>query len=200
MLKHVAPWHERYCQRHGIVYVPIIAHVQTRKIGRRDRRPEWQKPQVIVDWLSKVSEGDLVSYVDPDAVIVDDNVDIFDILPEDKDIGMCLSYYMKKPRYNNGVAIMRNSIRTFDLWKTCNEMGPGIGEIAHDEGRINRLIWAGHPVKLFNLPGEYNAFKYTTFDPSKVVIKAWHGDPRDTVERRVKETVWQLLERQQSLG
>lgn len=198
MLKHVQPWHQQYCNKHNLAYVPLVGHIPTRNVGRKPRPQEWQKPQLLVNWLRQTSEGDVIAYVDPDAVVINPTVNIIDILPPDKDIAIAPSFYAGKTRYNAGVLIMRNNCRTLDLWNTINEMGPGISNYAHDEGRLNRLIWDGHPVKVYDLPGEYNAFRYTKFVPENVVIKAWHGEPRDTVDRRVKETVWQLYEQQHS--
>lgn len=192
MLKHAAPWHEQYAKRHNMVYVAHLGEWPVRRLGRKFRRPEWQKPPFLMHWLDQSNAGDILVYLDTDAVVVNPTVDLTEQLPDDRDIAMCRSYYAHSIYYNNGVMIFRNNSATRDLWRTTDDMGPGIGLIAHDEGRMNKLIRDGHEVAVHDLPGEYNACSYTKFDPNKVVVQAWHGVPRDTAERRVQETVWQL--------
>lgn len=192
MLKHVAPWHEAYCKQHYMTYCPHVGSWPCRTVGHKPRRPEWQKLPFILHWMNQASADDVLIYLDTDAVIVRPEVNLADVLPSDCDMAMAKAHYCKSEFYNCGVIVLRNNRVTRDLLQTSDEMGPGIGLHAHDEGRINKLIKDGHEVKIYDLPGEYNACNYTNFDPARVVVQAWHGIPRDTAERRVKETVWQL--------
>lgn len=163
-----------------------------RPLGRRGRAPEWQKPPFIIHWLDQSAPGDILIYMDPDAVVVNPTHDLTQALPEGYDIAMVRASYAKSEFYNCGMIIMRNNRVVRDFFQQIDEMGPGIGLHAHDEGRANKLIRDGHEIVVCDLPGEYNACNYTTYDKEHVIVQAWHGVPRDTAERRVKETVWQL--------
>lgn len=192
MLKHVSEWHQSYANRHNMIYVAHIGSWPMRSLGRRGRVLEWQKPPFILHWLDQSNAGDILTYLDTDAVVVQPNVDLSEALPPDHDIAMAKARYAKNDYYNNGVMVIRNNRVTRDLFQQMDEMGPGIGLLAHDEGRMNKLIHDGHEIVVSDLPGEYNACKYTRFDPERIIVQAWHGIPRDTAERRVKETVWRL--------
>lgn len=192
MLKHVAPWHQSYALKYNMAYVPHYGTFACRTVGRFERRLEWQKLPFILHWMNHASADALFVYLDTDAVIVRPEIDLSDVLPSDCDMAMCRASYAGSEFYNCGVILFRNNRATRDLFQQADEMGPGIGLHAHDEGRINKLIRDGHEVKIYDLPGEYNACNYTQFDPTRVVVKAWHGIPRDTAERRVQETVCQL--------
>ena len=192
MLKHAMPWHQQYANRHNMVYVAHLGSWPVKNCGRKPRKPEWQKPPFILNWLDQSSPGDILVYLDTDAVIVRPEDDLTFALPEGYDIGMVKARYCKSEFYNCGMVVMRNNRVTRDFWQLIDEMGPGIGLHAHDEGRLNKVIKDGHEIVVCDLPGEYNACNYTSFDKDRVIVQAWHGIPRDTAERRVKETVWQL--------
>lgn len=193
MLKYATPWHQRYADQHNMVYVSHIGSYPVRNVGRKPRVPEWQKIPFVLNWLDQSKADDILVYLDTDAVVVRPENDLTLALPMGYDIGMCRARYAKSEYYNNGMMVIRNNRVTRDFFQIVNDMGPGIGLLAHDEGRLNKVIHDGHEIVVCDMPGEYNACKYTKFDPERVIVQAWHGIPRDTAERRVKETVWQLL-------
>ena len=198
MLKITRPYHEKVCKAHGVGYLPYLGAIPINK-----GRAEWMKLKLLNHLLPRLPEDCNVIWMDADAVWTLPQENLFDAFKAYNvtHLGMVKCYYRRKWRYNTGVMLIKNNQQTRDFLKLCYDMGPGIGMPAHDEGRINHEIDYGkHPITVVELPHKYNLCKYNlvvdnaqnrrevNMRPIKdAVIKAWHGTPRDTAIKRIRE-------------
>ena len=195
MLRLSGPRHKEYCDKHGYSFIQEFAAPVPPNLSAM-----WYKCLLLLRLFRTTSRSTRVLYLDADTLIEDVENDHLEALPDARDMAMVqMSFTNKKlglqkaPWFNCGVWMLENSYASESLLKAVIKKGPvpGAPDFLQDEARLNEEINSGFPVSVFPLAPEYNAFACNANIPN-VKIRGWHGTPRDTVRKRMKERLWQL--------
>jgi hypothetical protein len=160
MLNATRPWHQAYCNKHGLKYVSIVD-------GEVPNDGDWYKVRLIRDLLE---EHNFIMWLDADAFIYDTNVSVTDVpLPEDS-IGAC-HFPVPVPHWNVGVLYFKNGPRVKAFVEKWLQNYPGEGRWYEQEAfnRIGKDFIVTLP-DVWNSSLDHN-FK---FNP---VVRAFHGVP-----------------------
>lgn len=185
------PAWRRWADAHGFAYsVEKVRHFD-------DRTPHWEKIFLINEWLRDSEPGDLLLWADSDTYPVfpvDLSVSPWDVLTDEADIAMCRTIY---GNWNSGLMFIRSSkmsAKFFDsVW--CLGPVPKWGTRWNDEARINADLpyWQRKGLKAQQLDPKWNDFDRLPIRASDPLVKSWHGTPKDTVLRRMKEEAAKCL-------
>lgn len=164
--------HQRYCDRHGIEYVQVVAENVT----------AWTRYLIIAQLLKR---DPYLCYADADTLIVG-NESLADALAPASALGMVRN---RLDVYNSGVIFCRseaveilNSVRAPAAYDPHNWK---------DQARLAyELIRENFPVQELN--SRWNSYRHAESPPTlPVVIEAWHGgvfeSVRHNIERRLNE-------------
>lgn len=170
LLDMTAGRHAAYCARHGITYWAVQGDVQF------SRPPGWNKIPLIQRALEMGFQN--VVWMDADAVIVRDEVDMRSALGDGGPLGMALhptpGLNDSPTHYNSGVMIMRNAPRVREFFQAVWEGGPL--ENRHrwtEQARILKLLPQFSNL-VQRLDDRWNSTRDVTEVPD-AIIKAWHG-------------------------
>jgi hypothetical protein len=130
---------------------------------------------VLVDVLTGLPDGEVVLWMDPDAVVVPDHLDekLDSVLLPDSDIGL-VEIGRPFSRYNAGVMFIRRSLEMVKFFSDVLALGvvPGAPIISHEQARINDLL-PKTSLKVQTLDKRYNG--YAPLDPVDPVVFAFHS-------------------------
>ncbi len=173
-LETVRPHHEALCTRNGWVYWAKS------EPDRLTFVPEcyFAKIAWVYEVLLRVSNGDIVLYLDTDSVMVHPNPPIAEAL-DARDLG----FVREKTRdFNAGVILIEANPVTREFFKAVLDHGPALdysasGHKLGDQCTINKLIHA-FPVSVKQLTARWNRYPHALgfeYDPAPDFIRSAHG-------------------------
>lgn len=150
-----------------------------------DRKAHWEKVVLLRHYLAWMNEGDVILWADADTLYLRPDVDPRTALPDGYDLA-CNG--VKWGWLNMGLVFIRVSQRMRDFFERVWELGPvpGAHEGLQDEARINAELPASG-LKVFTLPPEWHSFERGLGVAENPIIQAWHGTPKQTTLKRMKE-------------
>lgn len=184
LLDVVEEYHSRLCQSQGASYV------RTRGLLDAAKAPYGDKVVAIRRVLNDAAEGDVVLWLDTDAVWADPRTRMDSVLGESL-VAMVLN---KRGRFNAGSMWLRCCPEIKEVLCRAWE-NPEIGEKKHwfpfwdDQERINdELGLAGIPI--LALDSRFNSYAAAATPPTEpIVVKAWHYKPDKLVAGWLAEVV-----------
>jgi hypothetical protein len=183
-LKYSAPAWQAMCKKWGLEY----RQQTTRQIEQTGRTPHWEKVFLINQWLREAEPQDVLLWADADTLPVRFDVDPRTILSNDAHVTLIKT---KFGNWNNGLMFIRSENLSAHFWDAVWQFGPvpKWGTRWNDEARMNAELpfWEVKGFKIQELPPEWNDFDRIPVRAENPIVKAWHGTPRDTTLRRMKE-------------
>lgn len=185
-LRYAEPWHRAYCQRHGYEYRCLYGGPSTR--DHSGTPIYWAKVSRHVEAMNSLADGDIVVWLDTDAVIVDPSVPLETALPDGADFAAVKN---KVGVYNAGAMWTRVSNKARAYWNRVDAKGPQLVQGMKDQWTINSELGDMNAVAL---DARWNKYQGAdgTFTPPEV-IRAWHGYTPESSMMRVRETVAKLM-------
>lgn len=188
LLDIASPHHQQYCSLFGITY----CHTRT-KIRTDDRHPVWEKTAAIRRELATVDDGELVVWLDADAIVTDTNVDLRSVVPlimaQEQGQGRIGMVRWRGGMLNAGVIYMVVDQRVRDYIDSVDNTGTVPNEYdLKDQATYDlftrRAEYAGLVVEL---PSQWNSYTYAKYPPTApVVVRAWHGASHDIAAAGLK--------------
>ncbi len=166
LLETVRPWHQAYCDRHGIEY-----RTSTERIVPK-RAAAWDKVTLIATALQENYE--FVFWLDGDAVVVEPEVDLRDALENGAELGM-VDYDRGGTyrRWNSGAMYIRHTGGCQVFFQLLEQSWPGPGH--HEELEVNRLLeHMGEYMNFAALSDKWN-WGARVNDGSWPVVLGFHG-------------------------
>ena len=166
LLQLTAPIHVADCVAHGIEYRATYGLLQ------KERKPHWDKVVVIRETLTHASEGDLVIWLDADALKV--APDPF-ALSDGFDLGMVLN---RRKVFNSGLVLIRNCASTRTYFDRVWNQSPR--KFWHcplaDESAMNHFK---KEIDVEPLDSSWNFWPHCMKAPiESVKVMAWHSVPK----------------------
>lgn len=173
-----------FAKAHGFEY----RCEREKAMPKEDRSPHWSKIFLINEWLRDSERGDFLIWADADTIPVRLDVDPRTALGPDFDLTMCKTIFSN---WNTGMMFIRSSKITSQFYDSVWCMGPvpRWGTRWNDEARVNNDLpyWQRKGLRVQVLDPIWNDFDRIPVRAQNPVVKAWHGTPKDTVLRRMKE-------------
>lgn len=169
LLKAVEPHHAAYCKRWGFQYRPIYYP----KCGKN----HWySKHSTITNDLVEMSDGDLLIWLDLDALIVSFNEDVSKAIPDGYDLALCpvrFDIAVRWGKYNVGAQWIRVSPETRAFYKLVQDTAQNDKWI--DQEVINREL-PRSGLRVHDLDSRFNRYGGNLLPSAfRTVVKAWHG-------------------------
>lgn len=175
---------KKFCEVHNINYC-----LDNTPLHNPKRTPHWQKIHLINKWFRSANDNDILIYCDCDVLAKRFNVSPHNVLEVDQDIAMVKTV---KGNWNNGVMFIRANNRTFRFFEFVEQAGPmaKYGTRWNDEARMCYEIPFFTEKEKLNvglLDAKWNDAEIMEIRSENPVFSAWHGLPKDTVLKRMKE-------------
>jgi hypothetical protein len=186
MLHVTAAHHRRYAARHDFTFFSIQGDVQF------ERGPHWNKIRLI---RSAFDLGfDFIAWLDTDTLIVDEEISLFDGLPEGPPIGMCrhpMAWQSQPWHYNSGVILIRNEELSRRFFESVWNAGP----VKHPWQEQVRILEAADrfPESVQAIDARWNCTEGSN-PCSNPVVLAWHGRGQGALPR-LKGALFHLRQR-----
>lgn len=162
--------------------------VEKRQIEQTGRTPHWEKIFLINEWMRDAEPNDVLLWADSDTLPVDFNHDPRDVLQDGMHLAVTKTMY---DNWNTGLMFIRAESMTSRFYDSVWQFGPvpRWGTRWNDEARFNSELpfWEKKGLKVQEMNVAWNDCDRMKTRAEKPIVKAWHGTPRDTVLRRMKE-------------
>ena len=170
MLMSVIPWHSKFCQHHGLIYLPSFGRIAPNRSANWDRFP------LLIETL-KAGFANVVIWLDADAVIQNPYVNLLECTNEFLFCGMVkhdVSWRDTGFHWNAGVMYLRRHVRTIEFLEEVNRVGRMPEEGWDNQGTIHAVA------KRMNFPictiqNKWNASRLMNDVPNPIV-RAFHGE------------------------
>lgn len=169
MLAAMIPHHLKYCERHGIVYLPSFGRIDESKHPNFDRLP------LLIETL-RAGFADIVVWLDADCVIANPNVSLVEAADEFMLLGLVAHpdpFSDWGFHYNNGAMYLRNTPRLIQFLEIVQKTGQIPGEKWFDQGTVLRVA-EKMKFPICRLRHRWNSTPAYNDCPNPIV-KAWHG-------------------------
>lgn len=183
-LKFSTPAWEAFCKVWGMEYRCL----STRQIEQTGRTAHWEKVFLINQWMRDAEPNDVLLWADADTLPVLFNEDPRTVLKVGEQIACARTQYNN---WNTGLMFVRSTNLCAHFWDAVWQFGPvpKWGTRWNDEARMNSELpfWQAKGLKVQEMDVRWNDFDRVPVRAVNPIVKAWHGTPRDTTLRRMKE-------------
>lgn len=184
-------YHQRYCDSHNITY-----RCTRDRIREDSRHPVWEKVAAIRRELRAAADGELLAWLDADAIVADIAVDLRTVVPlireQNEGHGGVGMVRWQGGLLNAGViyAVVDHRSRAyFDRVDVIGYVPNPWG--LKDQATFDKVAkMDAYQGLVVEVPSQWNSYRYAKHLPTgNAVVKAWHGDKLEVAAAGLAEVV-----------